>query len=187
MGKVWEAVNYRQQKFKEDWLIIITTDHGRDEKTGRGHGGQSDRQRATWMVTNYKSLNTYGQYFDMAVVDIMPSIARYLNVKLPESVSQEIDGTPFIGPVSLASLKINPIQKHLDISWKALENKGTVKIWLATSNDFKTGGKDTYHLLATVNLNEQHYFADLKDYPSTFYKIVVEGANNSLNKWITVN
>jgi len=187
VGKIWDAINYRQQKFKEDWLIIITTDHGRDEKTGRGHGGQSDRQRSTWMVSNYKNLNTYAQYFDLGVVDIMPSIARYLHVQLPESVLQEIDGTPFIGPVSLANLKINPMQKHLDISWKALEKNGKVKIWLATTNEFKTGGKDNYHLLATVDLNQQHYCADLKDYPATFYKIIVEGANNSLNKWITVN
>ncbi|KIA95851.1 nucleotide pyrophosphatase [Pedobacter kyungheensis] len=187
VGKIWDAIQYREQKFKEDWLIIITTDHGRDEKTGRGHGGQSDRQRATWMVSNYKNLNTYAQYFDLGVVDIMPSIARYLNVKLPESVSQEIDGTPFIGPVSLANLKVNPVQKHLDITWKALEKDGKVKIWLASTNDFKTGGKDNYQLLATVDLNQQHYFADLKDYPATFYKIIVEGANNSLNKWVTVN
>ncbi|SDD14590.1 alkaline phosphatase family protein [Pedobacter soli] len=187
VGKIWDAIQYREQKFKEDWLIIITTDHGRDEKTGRGHGGQSDRQRATWMVSNYKNLNTYAQYFDLGVVDIMPSIARYLKVKLPESVSQEIDGTPFIGPVSLANLKVNPIQKHLDITWKALEKNGKVKIWLATTNDFKTGGKDNYHLLATVDLNQQHYFADLKDYPATFYKIIVEGADNSLNKWVSVN
>lgn len=187
VGKIWDAIQYREQKFKEDWLIIITTDHGRDEKTGRGHGGQSDRQRATWMVSNYKNLNTYAQYFDLGVVDIMPSIARYLKVKLPESVSQEIDGTPFIGPVSLANLKVNPVQKHLDITWKALEKSGKVKIWLATTNDFKTGGKDNYQLLATVDLNQQHYFADLKDYPTTFYKIIVEGANNSLNKWVSVN
>ena len=107
MGKIWAAVKYREQKFKEDWLIVITTDHGRDEKTGRDHGGQSDRQRSTWMVSNYKNLNTYAQYFDLGVVDIMPSIARFLNVKLPTSVVQEIDGTPFIGPVSIASLKAN--------------------------------------------------------------------------------
>lgn len=187
VGKIWDAIQYREQKFKEDWLIIITTDHGRDEKTGRGHGGQSDRQRATWMVSNYKNLNTYAQYFDLGVVDIMPSIARYLSVKLSESVSQEIDGTPFIGPVSLANLKVNPVQKHLDITWKALEKSGKVKIWLATTNDFKTGGKDNYQLLATVDLNQQHYFADLKDYPASFYKIIVEGADNSLNKWISAN
>ncbi|SDG58104.1 Type I phosphodiesterase / nucleotide pyrophosphatase [Pedobacter terrae] len=186
MGKIWDAVTYRQQQFKEDWLIVITTDHGRDEKTGSGHGGQSDRQRSTWMVSNYKDLNTYAQYFDLGVVDIMPSIARYLNVQMPKNVAAEIDGTPFIGPVSITGLKVNHFQNHLDISWKALQNKGKVKVWLATTNDFKTGGKDEYHLLGEVDVNQQHYFADLKKYPSSFYKVLVEASDNMLNKWISV-
>ncbi|CAH0262369.1 2,3-bisphosphoglycerate-independent phosphoglycerate mutase [Pedobacter sp. Bi36] len=186
MGQIWDAITYRQQKFKEDWLIIITTDHGRDEKTGRGHGGQSERQRSTWMVSNYKNLNIYAQYFDLGIVDIMPSIADYLNVKLPKSVKQEIDGTSFIGPVSISALKANYVQDHLDISWKALEKTGKVKILLATTNAFKTGGKDDYHLLGEVDVSQQHYFADLKNYPSSFYKLLLEAPDNMLNKWISV-
>ncbi|MXV15304.1 alkaline phosphatase family protein [Hufsiella ginkgonis] len=186
VGKIWDAINYRQAKFKEDWLIVITTDHGRDEKTGRGHGGQSERQRTTWMVTNFKDLNTYAQYFDMGVVDIMPSIARYLDVALPESVAREIDGTPFIGPVSITALKANYVQQHLDISWKALEKKGKVKIWVTTTNNFKTGEKDTYHLLGEVDVAQQHYFANVTGYPSEFYKLIVEAPANSVNKWISL-
>lgn len=186
MGQIWDAITYRQQKFKEDWLIVITTDHGRDEKTGRGHGGQSERQRSTWMVSNYKKLNTYAQYFDLGIVDIMPSIADYLHVKLPKNVKQEIDGTTFISPVSISALKANYVQNYLDISWKAVGKKGKVKIWLATTNAFKTGGKDDYHLLGEVDVNQQHYLADLKNYPSSFYKLVLEALDNTLNKWISV-
>jgi predicted AlkP superfamily pyrophosphatase or phosphodiesterase len=186
MGKIYDAITERQQKFKEDWLMIITTDHGRDEKTGRGHGGQSDRQRSTWMVSNYKNLNTYGQYFDLGIVDIMPSMAQYLNVELPESVAQEVDGTQFIGPVSITGLKVNYTQGLLDISWKALEKQGKVKIRITTTNNYKTGGKDTYQLVGETDLIQQHYLADVKKYPSGFYKIVVEAAENTVNKWITV-
>lgn len=186
IGQIWDAITYRQQKDKEDWLIVITTDHGRDEKSGKGHGGQSDRQRSTWMISNYKDLNTYAKYFDLGVVDIMPSIARYLNVSLPKAVAQEVDGTPFIGPVSITALKANPIQGHLDISWKAIENKAKVKVWLATTNNFKTGGKDEYHLLGEVEAGTQHFLADLKNYPSNFYKVLLETPNNSLNTWINI-
>ncbi|TDO21356.1 alkaline phosphatase family protein [Pedobacter duraquae] len=186
MGKIWDAINYREQKFKEDWLIVITTDHGRDEKSGRGHGGQSDRQRSTWMVSNYKDLNIYGQFFDLGIVDIMPSIARFLNVKLPENVAKEVDGTTFIGPVSVANLKVNYTQGLLDISWKALEKKGKARIWIATTNEVKTGGKDVYKMIGEVDLTQQHYLADVKDLPSSFYKIVVEGSENSINKWISI-
>jgi predicted AlkP superfamily pyrophosphatase or phosphodiesterase len=186
MGKIYDAITYRQQKFKEDWLIIITTDHGRDEKTGRGHGGQSDRQRSTWMVSNYKDLNTYAKYYDLAIVDIMPSIAYYLGVKLTENVAREVDGTRFIGPVSISSLKANYTQGLLDISWKALENKGKVKIWISTTNQHKTGGKDVYQLLGETDAKQQHYLADVKKYPSEFYKLVVEAPENSLSNWIEI-
>lgn len=186
VGKIWDAINRRQQKFNEDWLIVITTDHGRDEKTGRGHGGQSDRQRSTWMVSNYKNLNSYGQYFDLAIVDIMPSIAQYLGVRFPENVAKEVDGTPFIGPVSIAGLKVNYTQGFLDISWKALEKKGKAKIWITTTNNFKTGGKDSYTLAGEADLTQQHYLADVKSYPPGFYKLVVEAPENSVNKWISV-
>ena len=186
IGRIWDAINYRQKKFNEDWLIVITTDHGRDEKNGRGHGGQSDRQRSTWMVSNHKDMNVYAQYFDLAIVDIMPTMARYLNVELPRSVDREIDGIPFIGPVSIAGLKVNYFQEHLDISWKALNKNEKVKIWVATTNNYKTGGEDKYELLGQVDLTQQHYLADLKKLPSSFYKVVVEGTDNSVNKWVIV-
>jgi predicted AlkP superfamily pyrophosphatase or phosphodiesterase len=57
MGRLWEAINYREKTFKEDWVIYITTDHGRDSATGKHHGGQSNRERSTWIVTNAKKLN----------------------------------------------------------------------------------------------------------------------------------
>ncbi|TCD01355.1 alkaline phosphatase family protein [Pedobacter psychroterrae] len=186
IGKIWDAINYRQQKFKEEWLIVITTDHGRDEKSGRGHGGQSDRQRSTWMISNYKNLNTYGQYFDMGIVDIMPAIANYLNVKLPDSVAREVDGVPFIGPVSVAALKTIYFQNQIDISWKALQQTGKVKVWLTTTNHFKTGGKDAYQLLGEVDLKQGHFLADVKQFPSSFYKVVLEAPDNTLNGWVIV-
>lgn len=184
VGKIWDAINYRQQNFKEDWLIVITTDHGRDEKSGKGHGGQSERQRSTWMVSNYKDLNTYGQYFDLGIVDIMPSIANYLDVKLVDSVFKEVDGVPFIGPVSVAALKTVYTQNHIDISWKALQKTGKVKIWMSTTNNFKAGKTDTWHLLGETDLNKAHFLADVKQYPSSFYKIVVEAADNTMNRWL---
>lgn len=187
IGKIWDAVNYRQEKFKEEWLIVITTDHGRDEKSGKGHGGQSDRQRSTWMISNYKSLNTYGQYFDMGIVDIMPAMANYLNVKLPDSVAREVDGVPFIGPVSAAGLKTIYFQNQIDISWKALQQTGKIKIWLTTTNHFKTGGKDTYRLLGEADLKQGHFLADVKQYPSSFYKIVLQAPDNTLNTWVIIN
>ncbi|HEY0175763.1 MAG TPA: alkaline phosphatase family protein [Pedobacter sp.] len=184
LGKLYDAINYRKKNYKEDWLLVVTTDHGRDEKSGRGHGGQSARQRTTWMLTNYPHLNTYTTYYQPAIVDIMPSIARFMNIELPRTVKQEVDGTPFIGPVSIADATVNYIHGSIDLSWKALENKGTVKIWVTTTNNFKTGGKDDYQLLAEVPVIQKHALIDLQRSPSPFYKIVLEAPDNTLNRWL---
>ncbi len=184
LGKLYDAINYRKKNFKEDWLLVVTTDHGRDEKSGRGHGGQSARQRNTWMLTNYPQLNTYATYFQPAIVDIMPSIARFMNINLPVAVKQEIDGTPFIGPVSITDANVNYVHGNIDVSWKNLEDKGTVKVWVTTTNNFKTGGKDDYQLLAEVPVGQKHAWIDVQKYPSAFYKIVLEAPDNTLNKWL---
>ncbi len=57
MGTIWDAIQYRQKNHGEDWLFIITTDHGRDAATGKNHGGQSDAERTTWMIANNKNTN----------------------------------------------------------------------------------------------------------------------------------
>ena len=83
MGRLWAAIQYREKNFKEDWVIYITTDHGRSADNGKGHGGQSDRERATWIVTNAKGLNNYFKTGNPGVVDIMPSLASFLGVTIP--------------------------------------------------------------------------------------------------------
>ncbi|MVT10700.1 alkaline phosphatase family protein [Chitinophaga sp. ysch24] len=188
MGRLWEAISYRQQHFPEDWMIIITTDHGRDEKTGKDHGGQSMRQRSTWMVTNYKPLNSYAQYYEPAIVDIMPTMARFLGVKVPEQTLREVDGIPMIGKVAVASLSLNYIQGYLDVKWKSFEEKPgqKVKIWVTTTNNFKTGGTDQYRLLAEVALKDNHVLIDVKELPSSFYKVVLETGDNTINGWLSL-
>jgi len=186
LGKIYDAIEYRKKNNNEDWLLVVTTDHGRDEKTGRNHGGQSQRQRSTWMVSNYPQLNSYAKYYNPAIVDIMPSIARYMNVEIPKANQMEVDGTPLIGEVSIADASVNYIQGNIDVSWKALSNTGTVKVWVTPTNNFKTGGKDDYQLLAEVPVTDKHAFVNIEKYPSKFYKVVLEAKNNMINRWIVL-
>jgi arylsulfatase A-like enzyme len=94
VGRIAEAVQYRQRQFKEDWLLIVTTDHGRDQATGKHHGGQSDRERTTWIVTNTPRLNAYADSGAPGIVDIMPTLARHLGVVLPADVRGKSTGCP---------------------------------------------------------------------------------------------
>jgi hypothetical protein len=184
VGRIWEAIQYRQKNFKEDWLIFITTDHGRDERTGKGHGGQSTRQRSTWMVTNAKGLNSYAQYYYPGIVDIMPSIAQFMNINIPVNYKREIDGTSLTGPVSIAELKVNLIQGNIDVSWKALNKGEQVKVWVSATNNVKEGKPDDYKLLGEYPADTEHALVPVKDIPSTYYKVVLEGKYNTVNKWI---
>ena len=95
LGLVWSAVQARQKDFGEDWLVIVTTDHGRDADTGRDHGGHSERERTIWIATNSQRL-TPGFYSMPAIVDIYPSIATHLGITIPEQVARHLDGASFI-------------------------------------------------------------------------------------------
>ena len=92
---IWSAVQTRQKAFGEDWLIIVTTDHGRDALTGRSHGAQSKRERTIWIATNSQRL-TPDFYAMPEIVDIYPSIAMHLGITIPEQVARHLDGASFI-------------------------------------------------------------------------------------------
>ena len=83
IGRIWNAIEYRQKNFNEDWLIVVTTDHGRDSATGKHHGGQSAREKAGWILTNAKELNDRFTKQQSSIVDIMPTIARFMKINIP--------------------------------------------------------------------------------------------------------
>lgn len=95
VGQIWAAVAGRQAQYGEDWLILVTTDHGRDAETGQDHGGQSLRERTTWMVTNSQRLNP-AYYSQPEMVDIYPSIVAHLGLPIPQQVAAGLDGSSFI-------------------------------------------------------------------------------------------
>ena len=92
---IWSGVRARQRVYEEDWLVIVTTDHGRDAVTGRTHGAQSKRERTIWMATNSQRL-TPDFYAMPQIVDIYPSIAMHLGITIPEQVARHLDGASFI-------------------------------------------------------------------------------------------
>ena len=95
VGSIWNSVKRRQEKYDEDWLIVVTTDHGRDRETGKDHGSQSERERTIWIVTNSRRLNSnFGN--TPAIVDILPSIVTHLQLSVPAEISAQLDGQSFI-------------------------------------------------------------------------------------------
>ena len=95
VGRIWRSVQARQQAEDEDWLVLITTDHGRDALTGKSHGGQTDRERTIWIATNSTALNEHFRNLP-GIVDILPSILTHLEIAVPQAVSAQFDGKSFI-------------------------------------------------------------------------------------------
>ena len=187
IGRIWNAIEYRQKNFNEDWLIVVTTDHGRDSARGKHHGGQSAREKAGWILTNAKGLNDRFAKQQSSMVDIMPTIARFMKINIPPDIAREVDGVPLIGKLSVVEPSVNFTKQQMTINWKAANKKDKVRIWMATTNKFKTGGKDEYQLLKEVPARSQQTTIDLKNLPSAFYKIYLEGENNSVNRWIIID
>ncbi len=187
IGQLWEAIKQRKEKYKEDWLIVVTTDHGRDAKTGRNHGGQSDRERASWIVTNAKPVNRYAtEAKEISVVDILPTIARFLDIKLAAEQQKELDGVPLIGKVSVVKPMAVKTDDKIKLSWTPVNNEGKVKVLLSTSNNYKqTGVHDKYKLIGEVPVKDGKFDIDLsREVSSNFYKIALEGKYNTVNRWI---
>ena len=183
--RIWNAIQYREKIFNEDWLLIITTDHGRDV-SGYNHGDQGDRERTTWMVTNAQHLNKYFYSQPPAIVDIMPTLAKFLQLSIPDDQKKEIDGVSLIGKVSACNATTSKLKNNIKIKWKVLDNTGMASIWMAITNNFKNGGIDEYKLMSKVPVGNGGDFIDIAELHSDFYKVVIEFPNNTLNRWVMV-
>ncbi|MDX2249500.1 MAG: alkaline phosphatase family protein [Bacteroidia bacterium] len=187
--KIWDAVKKRQNR-GEDWLIVVTTDHGRDSLTGQDHGGQSLRERKTWISTNARTLNKSFSEQEPGIVDIGATLLRHLDIKTPEAVAYEMDGIAFAGDISFYHPEVLLEESELKINWKPVNENGEMKILLTFTNHFATGGKDEYTTASTVpvkagtttvHLTEEQ----LQNYrQSGIMKIVLQAPLNTGNRWI---
>lgn len=183
VARIWEAVKYREDRFNEEWMIVVTTDHGRTDN-GYGHGGQTQRERTTWISTNVK-VNDHFTSGELAITDIAPSISRFLGFEIPNDVRWEQDGMPFIGKADIHDLKVLPYDDKAMLSWNTYSKKASVTIYAATENKFKEGGKDNWIKVADLPAGTKECTVDLHTLPeSKFYKFVAETSGNHLNCWL---
>lgn len=183
IGKIWSAVKEREEKAGEKWMIVITTDHGRTAENGKGHGGQSDRERTVWIATNQSPLND--RFQSPASVDIMPSLLRFMNLSAPAEVMRELDGVPFVGAVSVANLKAKKNGDKIELTWDALTANGNADVLVTTTNHFQTGGKDEYKKVGTVKVASKLFSIDVSSLPSKFYNVLLVAPHNTVNVWVT--
>src|SRR5699024_7347006 len=184
---IWQAVQKRMDREEEDWLIVVTTDHGRDNQTGKGHGGQSPRERSIWIATNASELNNYFENNEPGIVDIYPTVSRFMDLEIPVEQQRELDGIPLIGPVSVKNIRTEYEKEthKLYVEWDPVNPEGYLQMRISKTNNFKTGGSDYYQVMKTIPVKAGS--ASLKVGGSSYYKIVLEAPHNTLNSWVIVD
>jgi hypothetical protein len=191
VGLVWNSVRQRQEK-GEKWMIVVTTDHGRDSIRGKDHGGQSARERTTWLVTNINRLNRRFKEGDLPITDITPSILKFLNIEIPGETSMEMDGLSFVDPLSFDRLNANMQGDSLCLTWRPWSEAGDVKVLASFTNTFRQGGRDVYEILSSVPLKDARAVIRLDPdnlkqlQKSGFMKVVLSSELNSANRWIVI-
>jgi len=185
--KISDAIHYREANYKEKWLLVITTDHGRDSLTGSGHGDQSLRERTTWFILNKPVTNAYLKSAQPGIVDILPSVANYLNIDLPVAAKRELDGVPIIGPVSVSNARLDATAGGFTLKWKSFAPAEKLKVYITYTNNVKVGKPDSYKLIGTPLAGTQKFsYTTAALLKQPFYKVVIEGKNNTVNVWHVV-
>ncbi|MFT4606098.1 MAG: putative AlkP superfamily pyrophosphatase or phosphodiesterase [Rhodothermales bacterium] len=89
VGRLVEALNRRAEAEDEDWLILISTDHGRNE--GGGHGGDSEAELTIFYVASGASAVPESGVTPH-IVDVAVTALTHLGIQiLPE---WSLDGRP---------------------------------------------------------------------------------------------
>ncbi|WP_371098379.1 alkaline phosphatase family protein [Streptomyces sanglieri] len=95
IGRLLDAVTSRPTYAKEDWLVVVTADHGHTP-TG-GHGGNTPLERGTFVIAQGKGIRPGSVRDDVRITDIAPTVLRHESVATDPAWN--LDGT------SLAELK----------------------------------------------------------------------------------
>jgi hypothetical protein len=187
VGRIYESIRFREEKFGEDWMIIITTDHGRKAPDGKDHGGQSDRERETWIVTNAQYLNEYFKNEQPAMVDILPTIVRFMDLDVPNAALRELDGVSMIGELSIGQVKAEIQEEEVVLTWLPMESTGNVSISYAKTDQFGQDGiVDNYLKIGDTELALAEFRIPSKDLPTGKLKFWIRGAKNGLGVWIFI-
>ncbi|WP_442109415.1 alkaline phosphatase family protein [Pseudomonas sp. NUPR-001] len=131
LGQLLDAVEARaRENPDEDWLVLVTTDHGRDTQ-GCGHGGDSEQEKTAFIASN-KPLNAeltspsppaenpgpndlYGFTNQAAVA---PTVLRHMGITLP--TSWRLDGTPLLGETGVRKARAD--QATARLLWNSQES-----------------------------------------------------------------
>ena len=107
IGQLLKVVKVREDKYGEDWLVILVTDHGRDTK-GKGHGNQTIGEKTIFIGLNKKGNSIFNAVDNNKLINsikelesnslpqtaVVPTILKYLNI--PIKKEWQLESSPLI-------------------------------------------------------------------------------------------
>ncbi|MFD4370681.1 alkaline phosphatase family protein [Streptomyces sp. NPDC058486] len=94
VGEIVAAVKSRASYASEDWLIMVTTDHGHTD--GGGHGGSSWPERQTFVIATGGTTAPGSVRYDVKLPDVAASALAHLGI--PIDPAWALDGRPLSQP-----------------------------------------------------------------------------------------
>ena len=88
VGRLLDAVEQRATYARENWLIVVTADHGHTP-TG-GHGGNTPQERETFVIARGAGFTPGSVRHDVRIVDIAPTVLAHAGV--PTDPNRNLDG-----------------------------------------------------------------------------------------------
>ena len=79
IGKLLDAIKKRPSFDKEDWLILVTSDHG---GLGKKHGGQSNEERTVFIIASGGEYKHETLKSGWSIVAIPPTVLRHLGIPI---------------------------------------------------------------------------------------------------------
>lgn len=150
-------------------------------RRGFHHGGQSDEERATWIVSN-RAFNEIASQTP-GIVDIFPTIASYMEMTIPKNQAMEVDGVSLLGEAYASNLTGSLSGTELQLNWKSYGSGALGRVWVTSTNQFRYGNTDLYRLMGEVKLDQESAAFDLKTAPNNL-KVVLELPAGFINVWV---
>ncbi|OIV38247.1 hypothetical protein BIV57_06850 [Mangrovactinospora gilvigrisea] len=90
LRELLDALRARPTYPQEEWLVLVTTDHG--HKPGGGHGGPTLPERSAWVVAHGPGIPAGAVRDDVRHVDILPTVLDWAGVAVDPA--WDLDGRP---------------------------------------------------------------------------------------------
>jgi predicted AlkP superfamily pyrophosphatase or phosphodiesterase len=133
LGQLLDTVE--QQSHKGNWLVLVTTDHGRDS-SGHGHGSQTRSEKTIFVASNQplnaefnahvptENQDFNGLYGHAVQTSIAPTVLRHMGIE-PQA-EWLLDGIPLNGALGIRKLMAS-IHDNATFCWHSTD-KGDVSI-----------------------------------------------------------